>query len=99
MADATDSKSADCKRSCGFDSHLRHQQGEAMTEQQGARADRETLMREHAQARVERASLTPGSPEWRTAAARVAAIEVEIAKISALSTPPARVARPEAKTK
>ena len=56
-------------------------------------------MREHAQARVERASLTPGSPEWRTAAARVAAIEVEIAKITALSNPPARVARPEAKTK
>jgi hypothetical protein len=56
-------------------------------------------MREHAQARFERASLTPGSPEWRTAAARVAAIEVEIAKITALSTPPARVARPEAKTK
>ena len=70
-----------------------------MTENNGSRADRETLMREHAQARVERASLTPGSPEWRIAAARVAAIEVEIAKITALSTPPARVARPEAKTK
>jgi hypothetical protein len=70
-----------------------------MTEAQGARADRETLMREHAQARAARASLTPGSPEWRAAAARVADIEVEIAKITARSTPPPRVARPEAKTK
>ena len=70
-----------------------------MTENNSSRADRETLMREHAQTRIERASLTPGSPEWRPAAARVAAIEVEIAKITALSTPPARVARPEAKTK
>ncbi len=64
-----------------------------------ARADRETLMREHAQARATRASLTPGAPEWRVAAALVAAIEVEIAKITALSTPPARIARPEAKSK
>jgi hypothetical protein len=70
-----------------------------MAENTASRADRETLMREHAQARVERASHSPGSPEWRTAAARVASIEVEIAKITALSTPPARIARPEAKAK
>ena len=86
-------------RSCGFESRLRHQQGDTMTDTQGARADRETLMREHALARAERASCTPGSPEWRAAAARVATIEVEIAKITARSTPPARVARPVAKTK
>ncbi|MFZ9702670.1 MAG: hypothetical protein ACO3E3_01885 [Candidatus Limnocylindrus sp.] len=70
-----------------------------MTEAHGARADRETLMREHAQARAERASSAPGSTEWRAAAERVAAIEVEIAKITARSTPPARIARPEAKKK
>jgi hypothetical protein len=56
-------------------------------------------MREHAQARAERASSAPGSTEWRAAAERVAAIEVEIAKITARSTPPARIARPEAKKK
>jgi len=56
-------------------------------------------MREHNQARADRAALTPGSAEWRVAAARVAAIEVELAKITALSVPPARVARPEAKGK
>ena len=70
-----------------------------MTEQKGARADRATLMREHSQARTDRASHTPGSPEWRAAAARVAAIEVEIAKITALRTPPPRVARPDAKAR
>lgn len=70
-----------------------------MAELHAARADRETLMQEHAQARAERSSLTPGSAEWRAAAARVAAIEVEIAKITARSTPPARIARPEAKAK
>ena len=63
------------------------------------RLDRATLMREHDQARADRALLTPGSAEWRLAAARVAAIEVEIAKITALVVPPARVARPEAKEK
>ena len=63
------------------------------------RPDRATLMREHDQARTDRATLTPGSAEWRVAAARVAAIEVELAKITALSVPPARIARPEAKGK
>ncbi|MEY4388754.1 MAG: hypothetical protein RLZZ432_473 [Chloroflexota bacterium] len=61
------------------------------------RTDRETLMREHAAARAARARATAGSPEWRAAAAKVAAIEVELAKFSALRVPPARVARPEAK--
>lgn len=61
------------------------------------RADREALMREHAKARADRSSLTPGSPEWRAAAARVAAIEVDLARITALEVPPARIARPEAK--
>jgi hypothetical protein len=56
-------------------------------------------MHEHAQARAERSALKAGSAEWRAAAARVAAIEVELAKITALSIPPARVARPEAKGK
>jgi hypothetical protein len=54
-------------------------------------------MREHAKARADRSSLTPGSPEWRAAAARVAAIEVDLARITALEVPPARIARPEAK--
>lgn len=61
------------------------------------RADRPTLMREHAAARAKRAAASAGSAEWRAAAAEVAAIEVEIAKIEALRVPPARVARPEAK--
>jgi hypothetical protein len=63
------------------------------------RADRPTLMREHAAARAKRAAAAAGSAEWRTAAAEVAAIEVEIAKFEALRVPPARVARPEAKGK
>ena len=63
------------------------------------RADRPTLMREHAAARAKRAAATAGSAEWRAAAAEVAAIEVEIAKFEALRVPPARVARPEAKGK
>jgi hypothetical protein len=63
------------------------------------RADRSTLMREHAAARAKRAAATAGSAEWRAAAAEVAAIEVEIAKFEALRVPPARVARPEAKGK
>ncbi|MBU6256156.1 MAG: hypothetical protein KGN04_01835 [Chloroflexi bacterium] len=63
------------------------------------RADRETLMREHAAARAKRAAAIAGSAEWRAAATEVAAIEVEIAKIEALRVPPARIARPEAKGK
>jgi hypothetical protein len=63
------------------------------------RADRATLMREHAAARAQRAAAPAGSPEWRAAAAEVAAIEVELAKFEALRVPPARIARPEAKGK
>ena len=63
------------------------------------RADRPTLMREHGAARAKRAAAAAGSVEWRTAAAEVAAIEVELAKFEALRVPPARVARPEAKGK
>ena len=61
------------------------------------RSDRATLMREHSVARARRAAAAAGSAEWRSAAAEVAAIEVELAKFTALTTPPARVARPEAK--
>ena len=63
------------------------------------RADRPALMREHAAARARRAAASAGSAEWRAAAAEVASIEVELAKFEALRVPPARVARPEAKTK
>lgn len=63
------------------------------------RADRPTLMREHGAARAKRAAAAAGSAEWRTAATEVAAIEVELAKFEALRVPPARVARPEAKSK
>lgn len=63
------------------------------------RADRPTLMREHGAARAKRATAAAGSAEWRTAAAEVAAIEVELAKFEALRVAPARVARPEAKGK
>jgi hypothetical protein len=63
------------------------------------RADRPTLMREHAVARAKRAAATAGSAEWRAAATEVAAIEVELAKFSALSTAPDRIARPEAKNR
>jgi len=56
-------------------------------------------MREHAAARARRAAAAAGSAEWRRAAAEVAAVEVELAKFTALSTPPARIARPDAKAR
>lgn len=59
--------------------------------------DRAALMREHAAARSRRAAAAAGTPEWRAAAAEVARIEVQLASITALKTPPARVARPEEK--
>jgi hypothetical protein len=62
-----------------------------------SKLDRATLMREHAAARSRRAAAAAGSAEWRSAAADVARIEVQLASITALKTPPARVARPEEK--
>lgn len=66
-------------------------------EKRGTLPDRAALMRDHAAARSRRAGATPGSPEWRAAAADVARIEVQLASITALKTPPARIARPEEK--
>jgi hypothetical protein len=62
-----------------------------------SKLDRAALMREHAAARSRRAAAAAGSSEWRSAAADVARIEVQLASITALKTPPARVARPEEK--
>ena len=59
--------------------------------------DRAALMRAHADARRRRAAATAGSVEWQSAAADVASIEVQLASITALTTPPARIARPEEK--
>ena len=59
--------------------------------------NRAALMREHAAARSRRAAAEAGSAEWQSAAAEVARIEVQLASITALKSPPARIARPEEK--
>ena len=59
--------------------------------------DRAALMRAHAAARGRRAAASVGSSEWRSAAAEVARIEVQLASITARKIPPERIARPEEK--